>query len=244
MLSSPDESSSCSCCPYPGSFSHAGQEIGPHDSDNMAYASATTTSPNKSPRPLEYHQLSDHRSRRQHTGPGPATTAAGTWDSASTIAPIAPPETADEAAPGQDDWIKIEAMSQRASELLYPGPSQGPSKRHRYEFEADTPLSRAAAPRATTSHPATCMDVLRADIERAIQTHLGNLKSIELNCTGEGDLHMHARSAPDSSAPSPQCPDLARCKLIKVEVQWLHLANIVAFGVGSAICGAAPNMKA
>ncbi|KAM3565381.1 hypothetical protein ARSEF4850_001417 [Beauveria asiatica] len=185
MLSSPDESGSCSCCPYPGSFSHTGQEAGnplkidPHDSDNMAYAGATT-SPDKTPRPLEY-QLSDHRSR-QHTSPGPAT-AAGTWDSASTIAPIAPPETADEAAPGQDDWTKIQAMSQGASEL-YPGSGEGPPKRRRYEFEADTPLSRAA-PRAA-SHPATCMDVFRADIERAIQTHLGKPKSIELNCTGEG----------------------------------------------------------
>ncbi|PMB63416.1 hypothetical protein BM221_010779 [Beauveria bassiana] len=87
----------------------------------MAYAGATT-SPDKTPRPLEY-QLSDHRSR-QHTSPGPAT-AAGTWDSASTIAPIAPPETADEAAPGQDDWTKIQTMSQGASEL-YPRPGEGP----------------------------------------------------------------------------------------------------------------------
>ncbi|KAM3496800.1 hypothetical protein MY10362_009830 [Beauveria mimosiformis] len=96
---------------------------------------------------------------------------------------MAPHETADEAALGQDDWAKIQAMSQRALEL-YPGPGEGPAKRRRYEFEADTPLFGAAP--AAASHPATCMDVFRADIERAIRTHLGNPESIELNCTGEG----------------------------------------------------------
>jgi hypothetical protein len=30
----------------------------------------------------------------------------------------------------------------------------------------------------------------------------------------------------------------------KMEVKWLYLGSIVAFEVGSAICGAAPNMKA
>ena len=30
----------------------------------------------------------------------------------------------------------------------------------------------------------------------------------------------------------------------KIEVKWLYIGSIIAFEVGSAICGAAPNMKA
>lgn len=176
MPSSPDDPGSCSCCPYPGDFSHTCQEagsplkIGAHDSGNTPYARATT-SPENTLQRLEY-QLSDPRSR-QYTSPGPATVA-GTWDSAT----IDTPGTADEAAPGQDDWTKIQAISQGAS-ALYSGPSERPHKRPRDEFEAGGPPKQCPGP---ASH-STCFQALEAELARVIWRHIGS-SHVELRCTG------------------------------------------------------------
>lgn len=167
MPSSPDESTPCSSC------------AGAHDGGDLADASATI-SPGQN---LQY-QLSDPR-RRQHTSPSPDT-ATGAWDFATAVAP---PETA---TLEQDYWTtKLQAISQgtQGTSELYPGSDERPPKRPRCEFEADTPLPEAA-PR--TAPPTTCMDVFRADIDRAIQAHLGNPSFFELNCKGEG-YHLRYR---------------------------------------------------
>lgn len=141
-------------------------------------------SPAKDLRPLQY-QLSGPRSP-QHTTPGPAT-AVGAWDSATAVG--AP----DTATPEQDDWTtKLQAISQGTSGL-YPGPGEPSQKRRRYESEEDAPLPEAdatlpgiaAGAPAAASHSTTCMDVLREEIRRAVQTHLGG-SNVTLDCTGQG----------------------------------------------------------
>lgn len=179
MPSSPGQPGSCSCCPYPRSLSCPEAEnslkIGAHAHSNMECPTATTSS--EKPLQLEY-QLSDPRSC-QRTSPGPAA-ATGTWDSATTVAPIATPGTTDEAVPVQDDWTKIQATSQGAS-APYPKPCERPPKRSRNEFEARASPKQHPGP---ASH-SNCFEALEAALAAVIWTHIGS-SHVKLRCTGAG----------------------------------------------------------